>query len=236
VATSRFLAGGHSKRPIDAKWPPHPSAEAASYYLSNNDLPSERWDSIQRARHDSAAGASSVEYVTPMTMSPNPAARAANVSSTRRRTSLGRNVMRPGPEPSVPRADSLTSVADSQFHQLALEVNRLLYFEGSQMRVRGDQQVALEDAAHALLMTPAVRVRVIGEIELDAPANDSASVAFRRALAIQDFMVQRGVAPARISVETGAAPAACPTNRRGCSPILRRVWIVVDSAGRRVPR
>ncbi|MFQ6023427.1 MAG: OmpA family protein [Acidiferrobacterales bacterium] len=96
-----------------------------------------------------------------------------------------------------------------------IEMVRLddVFFSFNEDTIRSDQESQLEKIADALRTHPAMRILVEGHSDPRGPVDYNRELGLRRAKAVQDFLVERGIAAGRIETTSrgGEVPlTGCP--------------------------
>jgi peptidoglycan-associated lipoprotein len=115
---------------------------------------------------------------------------------------------------------AVTELADVQF-----ELNR---FE-----IRPDAIAALDRAVEALKQNPAMRLRIEGHASEEATAEYNLALGERRANAVREYLVSRGVAAARLStVSYGETRPKYDNTREETRRLNRRAALVVEGGNK----
>ncbi len=105
----------------------------------------------------------------------------------------------------------------------------LVFFEVDSYELTPAARQALEQLPDRLIRNPQARVTIEGHTDAVGSADYNMRLGERRAGAVLAYLIGRGVAPARIQIQSygaGAADALGPDQR--ASALLRRVVVRVD--------
>ena len=109
-----------------------------------------------------------------------------------------------------------------------VNVGDRVYFDTDQSSIRSDAQSILASQASWLNRYPGVNIRIEGNADERGTREYNFALGARRAQAVSDFLVAKGVAPARIStisygkeqpIDTGTGEDAWAHNRNGHTAI-----------------
>lgn len=102
----------------------------------------------------------------------------------------------PKPEPKVVEAP--VGILPGSEQDFVVNVGDRVYFDLDQSAVRSDAQPLLDAQAAWLVRFPSVMVRIEGNADERGTREYNLALGARRAEAVRQYLVQRGVAPARI--------------------------------------
>lgn len=105
----------------------------------------------------------------------------------------------PPPETPPPPADVGQSVLPGSQQDFVVNVGERVYFDLDSYAVRSDARPVLEAQAAWLRRYPSVNVRIEGNADERGTREYNLALGARRANAVRDFLVARGVSPSRIS-------------------------------------
>ncbi len=127
----------------------------------------------------------------------------------------------PAPKPPVATAPLPGIVPGSQ-QDFVVNVGDRVYFDTDQTSIRADAQGVLSAQAAWLIRYPQVKIRIEGNADERGTREYNFALGARRAESVSDFLVSKGVAPARIStisygkespIDTGTDEGAWAKNR-----------------------
>lgn len=137
----------------------------------------------------------------------------------------------PPPEaPPPPPPPPPTGPAPGSTQDFVINAGDLVYFDYNQYAVRDDARPILEKQAAWLLRYPAVHVRIEGNCDERGTREYNFALGSRRANAVRDFLVGKGLSTARIEtisygkekpVDTGTGEEAWAHNRNAHSVITQ---------------
>lgn len=135
---------------------------------------------------------------------------------------------RPYTPPPPPEAVQSQMLPGSQ-RDFAVSVGDRVYFDLDQYTIRDDARAILEAQATWLNRYPAVRIRVEGNADERGTREYNFALSARRASAVRTFLVERGVAAARMStvsygkerpIDPGTSEQAMARNRNAHTEII----------------
>ncbi len=137
----------------------------------------------------------------------------------------------PPPEaPPPPPPPPPTGPAPGSMQDFVINAGDLVYFDYNQYSVRDDARPILDRQATWLLRYPAVHVRIEGNCDERGTREYNFALGSRRANAVRDYLVGRGLSTARIEtisygkekpVDTGTGEEAWARNRNAHSVITQ---------------
>jgi peptidoglycan-associated lipoprotein len=102
------------------------------------------------------------------------------------------------PTPPPPPAPVETGVIPGSLQDFVVNVGDRVYFDTDEYTVRDDAQPVLSNQAAWLARYPQVRIRIEGNADERGTREYNLALGARRANAVRDFLVARGVAATRI--------------------------------------
>ena len=138
------------------------------------------------------------------------------------------------PAPQVPQAPPVTKplasvgVVPGSQQDFVVNVGDRVYFDTDSSSIRADAQDILSAQAGWLVRYPAVRIRIEGNADERGTREYNFALGARRAEAVSEFLVSKGVAPARIAtisygkeqpIDPGSGDDAWQHNRNGHTAI-----------------
>ncbi len=122
----------------------------------------------------------------------------------------------------------MAGIAPGSQQDFVVNVGDRVYFDTDQSSIRSDAQSILASQAGWLSRYPGVNIRIEGNADERGTREYNFALGARRAQAVSDFLVSKGVAPSRIStisygkeqpVDTGTGEDAWAHNRNGHTAI-----------------
>jgi peptidoglycan-associated lipoprotein len=132
----------------------------------------------------------------------------------------------PRPQPQPPQPPGIVPGSEQDF---VINIGDRVYFDFDSYAIRPDAQPVLAAQAAWLNRYPSVRVRVEGNCDERGTREYNLALGARRANAIRDFLVSRGVSTARIAtlsygkerpIDGGTGEDAWARNRNGHTAIV----------------
>ena len=138
----------------------------------------------------------------------------------------------PSTSPSVPPASTTlppVGIVPGSQQDFVVNVGDRVYFDTDQSTIRSDAQSVLAAQAAWLVRYPAVKIRIEGNADERGTREYNFALGARRAQAVSDFLVSKGVVPSRIGtisygkenpIATGSDEDAWQQNRNGHTALV----------------
>lgn len=133
---------------------------------------------------------------------------------------------------SINRVRDSISAAERRIAEARNTLQQVVYFDYDQSEIRGDAQAALNDKVPVMQASPGVRIRIEGHADERGSDEYNMALGQRRAAATKRYLVQQGIAEARIDIVSfGEERPACTTDDESCHERNRRGEFVIVAGG-----
>ena len=124
--------------------------------------------------------------------------------------------------------DSTGNAELARLQEIRKRVERVIWFENDRQIPMSYRSIA-DDVAETLRAVPAIRVRLLGEVQNGTLSNERRSLSLRLVEIVRAYLVQRGVEGDRIVAAMSEGPLEpCQEQGPACRPGALRVWIRVE--------